>query len=169
MGLIAYPPVYDAKRVTPLRKVYPRARQKCVSVDPVLRAKNLREQANLHGLKVFRERGTPDAIREIIAKVAENRDVSVMLIASDSRKRIAVWARNEAMYLIKQSRPNLSMPRIAKWFDRDHTSAQHGIASHADLAGLPKLVGYNLDIVKARNMRIAAKARAAAKATNNAL
>jgi hypothetical protein len=165
MGLIAYPPVYDAKRVLPLRKSLPIRHPKPKSVvDPATRAQIAMEQMNRLGIKTLRSRFLPAPLLEIVKKVAQERGISVMLIAGNSRKVAAVRARNEAMYLIKEARPHLSAPRIARWFDRDHTSVLHGISSHAAKNDLPKLVGYDFERVRKRNARIAAELRATRKA-----
>lgn len=171
MSLIAYPPVFDAKRVTPLRKEFMRARSKrrCVKViSPAERAQAMFEDGNQRGLKMLRDRGMPEALREIVKTVAAERGVVVLLIAGNSRRKAAVHARNEAMYLIKELRPHLAMSHFAKWFDRDHTSAMHGIASHAEMNGFPELVGYDVARVRERNARISAMAREKAKTEERA-
>lgn len=162
MSLIAYPPVYGAKRVIPLRKAFMRAQSKRKNVKiikPAERAQAALEELNRQGTKTFRDRGMPEIIREFVKQAAKDCGVSIMLIASDSRRRVAVHARNEVMYLLKASRPHLSMPLIGRWFGRDPTSAQHGIASHAARCGLPKLVGYDLARVRERNAEISARMR----------
>lgn len=160
MGLIAYPPVYDAK-LTPRFRKLPQQRKRPVSINPALRAQQVMENMNRVGIKMFQSRFMPQALLDIVKEVAQRRGVGIALIAIDSRKKIAVEARNEAMYLIKLERLHLSAPRIARWFDRDHTSVLHGIASHAAKNNLPNLVGYNFERVRARNARIAAERRAA--------
>jgi chromosomal replication initiation ATPase DnaA len=159
MSLIAYPPVYDAKRVIPLRKAFVAAKRKRIP-SKAERTQAVLEEFNREGLRVFRQRGLPESLRDIVKQVAAERGVTIMLIASHSMMRSAVWARNEAMYRIKELRPGLPMSSFAKWFDRDHTSAQHGIANHAALNGLPKLVGYDIENVRRRNVGIAARVRA---------
>lgn len=160
MSLIAYPPVYDAKRVVPLRIPAPiRSRRQTIAVDPALRALLAMESLNRLGIKAFRARFMPAPYLEIVKQVAAERNVNIMLIAGNSRKRVAVAARNEVMYRIKQARPVLSITKLAQWFARDHTSCLHGIASHAAKNDLPKLVGYNLGRVRARNARVAARMR----------
>jgi hypothetical protein len=158
MSLIAYPPVYNAKRTIPLHKKFLVAKPKRVKSRAEI-AKAAYDELNLAGLRTFRQRGLPEVFREIVNRISMERKVPIMLIAGNSRTRSAVWARNEIMYLIKKARPGLSMGHFAKWFDRDHTSAMHGIASHADRAGLPQLVGYDLHRVRERNAEIAARYR----------
>jgi hypothetical protein len=158
MSLIAYPPVYNAKRAIPLHKKFLVTKPKRVKNRAEV-AKAAYDELNQAGLRTFRQRGLPEVFREIVNRVATERKVPVMLIAGNSRTRSAVWARNEVMYLIKAARPGLSMGQFAKWFDRDHTSAMHGIASHADRTGLPQLVGYDLDRVRTRNAENSARIR----------
>ena len=160
MSLIAYPPVYDAKRIVPLRKSF-LARKRPVSISQALSAQQVMENMNRVGVKTFRSRFMPQALLNIVKDVAQKRGVGLMLLAIDSRKRATVAARNEAMYLIQQARPNLTPIHIARWFSRDRTSVLHGLASHAEKNGLPQLVGYNFERVRARNARIAAERRAA--------
>jgi hypothetical protein len=164
MNLIAYPPVLNATRVARRPKVAPvaapkRERKQCPLIDRAFRAQLAFDEFNREGLRTFRERGTPQHFREIIKRIAEERKVSVTLIASKSHARKVVWARNAAMYAIKQARPTLSSPRLAKWFDRDHTSVLHGLANHAHRAGLPNLTGFDIDRVRRRNARLAAELR----------
>lgn len=165
MNLIAYPPVFNAKRIRPLPRYTPPAplpkrEKKCPLIDRATRTQLAAEHMNHLGFKAFRSRFMPAPMLEIVKKVAHERNISMMLMAGKSRKRVAVQARNEAMYLIKQVRPTLPMSRFAQWFDRDHTSAMHGIASHATKSGLPQLVGYDLARVRRRNAKIAAQIRA---------
>lgn len=160
MNMIAYPPVLNAKRIVPLRNVLLFQPRKAVLVDRAERARLAMENMNKLGAKTFKARFMPAPMFEIVKKVCQEHNVSLMLVASDSRKRIAVKARNEAMYLIKAARPKLSSFQIARWFDRDHTSVLHGIAGHASKNGLPNLVGFSFERVRARNARIAAEKRA---------
>jgi hypothetical protein len=131
------------------------------AIEPVVRTQTAMEEFHRQGLKAFRQRGMPESIRRIVEQIATRRRVSVMLMASDSRMRIAVEARAEAMYAIKKAKPHLSSPLIAKWFARDHTSVLHALASHAAKSGLPNLAGYDIERVRARNAKIAAEMRAA--------
>jgi hypothetical protein len=167
MSLIAYPPVYNAKRAVPLHKKFLVAKPKREKSRAEI-VKAAYDEMNQIGLRTFRQRGLPEAFREIVKNVASERKVPVMLIAGNSRMRKAVWARNEVMYLIKTARPGLSMSSFAKWFDRDHTSAMHGIASHADRTGLPAIVGYDLERVRGRNAGISARQRALEKSSTKA-
>lgn len=116
-------------------------------------------ELNKLGLKVFADRGMPSLCRNILLDVAIKHRVDVVLLAQTSRSRIAVGARNEAMYLMKAKYPKLSMPQLGRWFDRDHTSILHSIASHQEKANLPHLVGYDLARARQRNAVISADRR----------
>jgi hypothetical protein len=152
----------DPRRTIPARNPATRYERKWMhAIEPVIRSQIAMDEFHRQGLKAFRQRGMPETIRRIVEQVATKRRVSVMLMASDSRMRIAVEARSEAMYAIKQAKPHLSSPQIAKWFARDHTSVLHALASHAAKVGLPNLAGYNIERVRRRNARIAAEMRAA--------
>ncbi len=160
MYLITYAGQDKPARSVPLRVPTTRYERKWWrDIEPATRTRKDLEEFNRHGLKVFRDRGMPEEVRKIVKDVADRHRVTVMLLASDSRMRIAVRSRNEAIYLSKQSRPKLSMPNLGRWFNRDHTSCLHSIASHQDLRNLPKLVGYDIKRVRERNAEISAKAR----------
>src|SRR5690606_166366 len=66
--------------------------------------------------------------KEIIAHVAALHLVPVSEIIGDSRTRRVVAARHAAMKAVADNRPDLSLPRIAKYFGgRDHTTILHAI------------------------------------------
>lgn len=145
MYLISYAGSDEPRRTVPVRIPATRYERKWMHmIEPLCRTQAAMDDFNRRGLKVFRQRGMPEAFREIVKQVATSRRVAVMLLASKSRMRIAVEARMEAMYLIKERNPKTSSPQMAKWFDRDHTSVLHCIASHQERYNLPKLVGYDL-------------------------
>lgn len=65
--------------------------------------------------------------REIIAQVAQRRDVTVADITGPSRKRHIAYARQEAMWEMRQ-RTKLSYPQIAHICGRtNHTTAIHAV------------------------------------------
>ncbi len=127
------------------------------ATDPLTRREDARREMERQGIAIFKSRGLPAWALDIVKACAGSRNVSLPTMAGDYRFRNAVKARNEAMYLIylqRTNNPNLSCPRIGKWFDRDHTSVLHGIASHQEANNLPKLVGYDLARVRQRNAAI---------------
>ncbi|MER8848539.1 MULTISPECIES: helix-turn-helix domain-containing protein [Mesorhizobium] len=102
-------------------------------------------------MAILRRHGMPDWALTIVREVCGRVGVRVSDVASRTKHRKVVLARNEAMYLIKARKPDVSMPMMGRWFNRDHTAVLYGIASHQDLAALPRLVGYDLDRVRQRN------------------
>ncbi|MBZ9894228.1 hypothetical protein LB545_07705 [Mesorhizobium sp. BR1-1-6] len=123
-------------------------------LDPVTRHQDAAKEMERQGIAMFRARGTPQWALDIVIACARRRNVALPIIAQDRRFRDAVQARNEAMYLIysqRRTNPNLSCPRLGKWFGRDHTSVLHGIASHQEANGLTRIVGYNIVSSRKRN------------------
>jgi chromosomal replication initiator protein len=69
--------------------------------------------------------------REIIHEVAERNGLTVDDLRSASKKRHIAWARQEAMWELRQ-RTSLSLPQIAERLNRiDHTTALWGIRAHS--------------------------------------
>lgn len=119
-----------------------RAKPKPVEIDP--------EEIRQRSLALFRKRGMPVWAREIVEQVSNRTCVGIDLIVGDRRFRRVVHARDEAIYLIKDAKPVLSMPIIARWFSRDHVSILYSIAAHSERAGAPNLVGYDLNRARRR-------------------
>jgi hypothetical protein len=103
------------------------------------------EEMNRQGLLTLRRWGMPEWARDIVSEVCRSHDVFVSDVASACRRHKVVYARNEAIYRVKESKMTLSSPQIARWFNRDHVSVLYSIASHQHMHGLPKLVGYDLE------------------------
>lgn len=164
MFLVQYAGAESAPRKIPVRQ--PATRHERKWVNELIPAEETQEawvKLNQKGLDEFRQRGMPEAIRDLVKQVATSRRVAIMLIASDSRMRVAVYARNEIMYMIKARNPSTSCPQMGRWFNRDHTSILHGIASHQERHNLPPLVGYNLAASRANNRAISARMALARK------
>lgn len=94
--------------------------------------------------RIMYERGTPQWVRDCIFSVASERKVPVTKLLVSGRSRKVVEARNEAIYRIKETKPNLSLAQISQWFGRDPTSILYGIARHAEMTGKKRLNGYDL-------------------------
>jgi hypothetical protein len=179
MGMIAYPPVFDAKRIQPLRKVFTATKEQRVRsarsaytkefLKQALEAKQRADEAKILaekqearrlGLLAFKRRFMPEWARQIVEQTCDKHGICPSEIARDNRKHPAVKARNEAIYLVKARKPRLSSPQIGGWFGRDHTSILHSIASHSAATGSPTLVGYDLANARERNrIRAAASYR----------
>lgn len=59
---------------------------------------------------------------ELIKQVADKHGISVSDLKSESRNVHIVAIRHEAMALVYEKRPDLSLPQIGKIFGRDHTT-----------------------------------------------
>lgn len=90
-------------------------------------------------------RHLPPWVRDIVFEAARAHGVRPFDIMSSARFRPIVRARHEAIYRTKAAKPHLSLPRLATWFNRDHSTVAHAIACHAERTGLPALVGYDLE------------------------
>jgi hypothetical protein len=115
------------------------------------RARAEKMEKRRDGLLKFKRRFMPEWARLIVEEIADKHDICPSAIATDDRRHKVIRARNEAIYLIKCHRPELSTPKIGGWFNKDHTSILHALASHSDKTGAPRMVGYNLAEVRARN------------------
>jgi chromosomal replication initiation ATPase DnaA len=95
-------------------------------------------------------RFAPSWVIRIILATADEHGVSPLHILRDCRFKNVVAARNHAVYRVKEKKPTLSSPRIAGWFNRDHTSVLYCLAVHADDTGAPKLCNYNIEAARLR-------------------
>lgn len=66
---------------------------------------------------------------EIAALVAERCNLTVTDLRGPSRRRAVVWPRQEAMALMRRV-AGRSYPQIGQFFNRDHTTAIHGVRAH---------------------------------------
>jgi hypothetical protein len=177
MSLIAYPPVFDAKRTPPLRKAFVTAKQERMRsartmytkefIKQALEARQRADEAKIlaekqearrQGLLTFKRRFMPEWARQIVERACEKHGICPSEMACDNRKHRVVKARNEAIYLVKARKPMLSSPQLGGWFGRDHTSILHSLASYSAATGSPKLVGYDLANARERNRIRAAAA-----------
>ncbi len=94
-------------------------------------------------LAKYREVNCNPTPRVVIQEVAGKHGGRVEDMIGESRVHKIVLARQEAMYEIRRRFPLYSLPRIGRLFgDRDHTTALHGIKTHArrnnlTMAGTP--------------------------------
>jgi hypothetical protein len=104
------------------------------------------ERQRADGIRILRINGMPEWALTILIDVADRRNVCPSEIAGRKRDAPIVEARREAAYLIKEKKPELSGPRLGKWFGKDPTCIFHLIAcyqaAHSDAS---KLVGYNIE------------------------
>lgn len=69
-----------------------------------------------------------EAIMRRLEAIAERRGVPMSLIMSDRRYSKVARARWEMWAMLRDD--GWSLPRIAAFFDRDHTTVLHGIKAH---------------------------------------
>ena len=133
------------------RVATPEAKPVVVDVDDVL---------DRHGAarQIMRDNSMPAWVREIVFDAAARHGVSAASIVMRIRSRVAVAARNEALYRVKEAKPDLSLPKIGGWFGMDHTTVIYALARHAEATGDSPLTDYNLD--KAMRARRAANRKA---------
>lgn len=84
--------------------------------------------------------GLSAGMREILADVAAHRGFTVEELRGSSRRWPLVHARWAAMYLMYET-GRWTLPQIGGFFRKDHTTVLHGIRKHAELHGLPPIVG----------------------------
>lgn len=118
-----------------------------------------------HAENSFRRRGMPTWAYQIVREVGYRHRVYLTDIASSNRFREVVAARTEAMYRIKAAKPEISSTQIGKWFEKDHTSILHGIASYQERTGAAPLFHYSLNRARKRNAAISSLRRQKARLT----
>jgi chromosomal replication initiation ATPase DnaA len=72
---------------------------------------------------------TGDAMHRIVQEVADKYRLTVTALKSPARYRVLAWPRQEAMARM-YSETSASLPRIGRFFDRDHTTVLHGIRAY---------------------------------------
>lgn len=108
-----------------------------VKEEKVREARKVLDKAETDAINILRSRFAPAWVRDIIIAAAEEENAHIGEVIGESRRRDVVRARHRAMYLIKATKPGLSFPQIAKWFDRDHTSTIYAVAHYGLRNGLP--------------------------------
>lgn len=104
----------------------------------------------LSAIRKMQKRGMPKWARDIVIDVAERRGFRAMDLIGISRRHPIVSSRNEAFYLIRAevspvtgNKP--SWPRIAEWFDRNHTGILYGASKHAYVNDLPSPSSWDVE------------------------
>lgn len=82
--------------------------------------------ADLDWQEGVREVRTMQNIAQIVADAF---GVSVSELKGEGRSRSITYPRQEAMARIKDLLPHISASKIGKFFNRDHTTVQHGVAA----------------------------------------
>lgn len=110
-------------------------------------------QANVSAIprQILSNRSAPTWVGNVVAEVAFKHGIEPLKLVSACRSFKVVVARNEAIYRIKETKPQTALTKIASWFAKDHTSICHALAAHADLTGAAPLTGYNIVHARQRN------------------
>lgn len=106
------------------------------------------QEERQRAMVLLKKRRVPARIVGILAEAADTHGVALLALIGPGRKPAAVAARDATIYALRRDNPQLSMPVIGRWFDRDHTSICACVARHAVRSGLPALT--RMDIVKKR-------------------
>jgi chromosomal replication initiation ATPase DnaA len=82
----------------------------------------------------------PPSVMDIIKAMAEKHGVSVAEIKGKRRNRHITVARQEAMALAYEQRPDLALPQIGRVFGRDHTTVLYAVQKSGKwrAPGLPR-------------------------------
>lgn len=98
-------------------------------------------------MRIMRKRCLPPWVINIVMTVASRHDMNPCHIIGPSRRRKDVAARANAIYAImaggSKRAVKPSAPRIAEWFDKDHTSILYLAARHAHATGRPNVTSFN--------------------------
>ncbi|PYE89620.1 helix-turn-helix domain-containing protein [Phyllobacterium leguminum] len=100
---------------------------KTIEIKPIEpTAKQSREEAQSEAVARTKARwgaaAPVDTVPAIIARVAHRHGFTYDDIIEQSRVKKLVAARFEAMAAVRTAKPLMSVPEIAKWFKRDHTT-----------------------------------------------
>jgi hypothetical protein len=107
--------------------------------------------------------GVPPRISAVLLQVADRNGIPAEVMLGKGRTPVVAQARHEAFYALKEAFPWCSWPQIGKWVGgREHTTAMHGAARHAELTGKKPLCRMDIIAKRARYTRAANKARRAA-------
>jgi chromosomal replication initiation ATPase DnaA len=72
---------------------------------------------------------------EIIEKVAAFHGLPTEALTGNSRERVIIEARFDAIKAVADTRPDMSLTQIGKIFNRDHTSILHALKQRGGRTG----------------------------------
>lgn len=98
-----------------------------------------------HFLDLKRKKATQKNCENLIRLVFNHFKISFDLAKTKSRKREIIIARQFAMYFLRQEFYELSLQRIADFFDKDHSTVVYSIGQINDL------VEYDFEIKEHHN------------------
>lgn len=125
-----YVPRPKVQEPEPVRKVIEVERKPTILVSPeLLKA----YEESMAGLRNSGKQGRANKVtmRDIVKEVAEKNGFNPDDLMLRSRRMKLIKARHEAFYRMRHEL-NMSYPRIAAFFDMDHTTVMHGIFKHRD-------------------------------------
>lgn len=111
---------------------------------------------------VWSIRKIPPRFRTIIEEVAAKHNIEAPLLIADTRKKAVALARHEAVYRCV-AETTASLPQLARYFRRDHTTIGFAVMAHHYRTGapLPRGMKWKGTASKKKVWRRAAKARLA--------
>lgn len=115
----------------PKKKVLEVEERPKISIDP----KYIEEyERSIQGLREAGRKGKANHVtmRDIVNEVAKKHNFTAEDLLVPSRRKKFVAARHEAFYRMRHEL-KLPYPRIAMFFDMDHSTVIHGIKKHAKL------------------------------------
>ena len=86
-----------------------------------------------HFLDLKRNKPTPENCENLIRLVFNHFKIPFELAKTKSRKREIIIARQFAMYFLRQEFYQLSLQKIANFFDKDHSTVVYSIKQINDL------------------------------------
>ena len=113
----------------PKKKVLEVEERPKISIDP----KYIEEyERSIQGLREAGRKGKANHVtmRDIVNEVAKKHNFTAEDLLVPSRRKKFVAARHEAFYRMRHEL-KLPYPRIAMFFDMDHSTVIHGIKKHA--------------------------------------
>lgn len=104
----------------------------------VLQKMQADRKEQLAKLEAFLSSGQTPTIRQIIRYVALKNNLPEEVITGPCRNADVNIARQQAICEAHLRRPDISLPKLAREFKRDHTTIHHTLVKHGVYQGRPK-------------------------------
>lgn len=72
-------------------------------------------------------------MRALITRIAEDHGLTYADMIGKSRRKHIVQARHEAIWAVRDARPDMSLPQIGRLFHKDRTSILHALRKRGQL------------------------------------
>lgn len=72
-------------------------------------------------------------MRALILSIAREHGLTYADMIGKSRRKHIVQARHEAIWAVRDARPDMSLPQIGRLFHKDHTSILHALRKRGQL------------------------------------